>query len=71
MDALQQLKIDSHELNIKIGDLRNFITSKKFSKLKKNERFLLVQQLQIMSVYNSILCVRFRKMDNRKHESTI
>lgn len=49
---------ESQQLNIKINELHNFMTTDDFDKLQYEDRELLVQQLDAMDTYASILTKR-------------
>lgn len=49
---------ESQQLNIKINELHEFMTTDYFDKLQYEDRELLVQQLDAMDTYASILTKR-------------
>lgn len=49
---------ESQQLNIKINELHEFMTTDDFDKLQYEDRELLVQQLDAMDTYASILTKR-------------
>lgn len=54
----QRLLGESQQLNIKINELHEFMTTDNFDKLQYEDRELLVQQLDAMDTYASILTKR-------------
>lgn len=49
---------ESQQLNIKINELHEFMTTDYFDKLQYEDRELLIQQLDAMDTYASILTKR-------------